>query len=106
MLCDFFAHPAVPVPAEHFDAFAEQTMSFAAHPAALETRAIPSGEIRSRLVGALEEGQQRRVGIVRGADRVVAHVLAAVSGEATGEELAEGDDAAGRLEVLVGDGAG
>ena len=39
MLCDFFAHPAIPVPVEHFDEFAAKSMSFAAHPAALETRA-------------------------------------------------------------------
>lgn len=39
MLCDFFTHPALPVPGEHFDEFAATTMSFAANPAALEARA-------------------------------------------------------------------
>lgn len=39
MLCDFFSHPALPVPREHFDEFAATTMAFSPHRAALEARA-------------------------------------------------------------------
>lgn len=36
---DFFAHPGLPVPREHFDAFLKTAMSFSSHAAALEARA-------------------------------------------------------------------
>jgi len=39
MLCDFFTHPALPVPRKHFDEFAAITMAFSPHAAALEARA-------------------------------------------------------------------
>lgn len=39
MVGDFFSHPAVPVPAEHFDEFVRATMSFSPHANLLETRA-------------------------------------------------------------------
>jgi aminoglycoside phosphotransferase (APT) family kinase protein len=39
MLCDFFTHPALPVPGEHFDEFASLTMAFSSHARALEARA-------------------------------------------------------------------
>jgi len=39
MLCDFFTHPALPVPPEHFDEFAAMTMAFSPQAAALEARA-------------------------------------------------------------------
>jgi hypothetical protein len=39
MLCDFFTHPGLPVPREHFDEFAATTMGFSVHRAALEARA-------------------------------------------------------------------
>lgn len=39
MLCDFFTHPALPVPGEHFDEFAATTMAFSPHRAQLEARA-------------------------------------------------------------------
>jgi hypothetical protein len=39
MAGDFFAHPGVPVPREHFDAFVKTAMSFSRHAAALEARA-------------------------------------------------------------------
>ena len=39
MLCDFFAHPALPVPGKHFDEFAATTLAFSAQAAALEARA-------------------------------------------------------------------
>lgn len=39
MAGDFFAHPGVPVPREHFDGFVRTAMSFSRHAAALEARA-------------------------------------------------------------------
>jgi hypothetical protein len=39
MAGDFFAHPGVPVPRQHFDDFARTTMGFSRHAAALEARA-------------------------------------------------------------------
>ena len=39
MLCDFFTHPALPVPREHFDEFAATTMAFSPRRAPLEARA-------------------------------------------------------------------
>jgi hypothetical protein len=39
MLCDFFTHPALPVPSEYFADFAAHTMGFSAHAAALLARA-------------------------------------------------------------------
>jgi hypothetical protein len=39
MLCDFFAHPAIAVPREHFEAFAAAALAFAAQPAFIEARA-------------------------------------------------------------------
>jgi hypothetical protein len=39
MAGDFFAHPGVPVPHEHFDAFTKAAMGFSRHAAALEARA-------------------------------------------------------------------
>lgn len=38
MVGDFFSHPAVPVPAEHFEEFVRVTMSFSPHARLLETR--------------------------------------------------------------------
>lgn len=39
MVCDFFAHPGLPVPHEHFGEFAATTMAFSTHAAALQARA-------------------------------------------------------------------
>ena len=39
MAGDFFSHPGVPVPREHFDSFVKSTMSFSRHANALEARA-------------------------------------------------------------------
>jgi len=39
MAGDFFAHPGVPVPREHFDGFVRAAMTFSRHAAALEDRA-------------------------------------------------------------------
>ncbi len=39
MVGDFFSHPAVPVPREHFDRFVQITMGYSPHARALEARA-------------------------------------------------------------------
>jgi hypothetical protein len=39
MAGDFFAHPGIPVPREHFDPFLKTAMSFSRHANALELRA-------------------------------------------------------------------
>lgn len=39
MVCDFFTHPGLPVPQEHFEEFAATTMAFSSHAKPLQLRA-------------------------------------------------------------------